>query len=57
VKKQALVEGALKVPKDALHNHEMGPTRVMHVEAHLLDRVGNVRLVKVRYWRASARLW
>jgi hypothetical protein len=41
-KKQAEVEGALEVPKDALHGREMGLTRVMHVEAHLLDRVGNV---------------
>jgi hypothetical protein len=29
-------------PKDALHGREMGLTRVIHVEAHLLDRVGNV---------------
>jgi hypothetical protein len=42
VKKQAVVEGALEVPKDALRGHEMGLTGVMHVEAHLLDRVGNV---------------
>jgi hypothetical protein len=56
VKKQAVVEGALEVPKDALHSREMGLTRVMHVEAHLLDRIGNVGLVKVRYWRAPARL-
>jgi hypothetical protein len=41
-KKQAEVEGALEVPKDVLHDHEMGLTRVVHVEAHLLDLVGNV---------------
>jgi hypothetical protein len=41
VKKQAEVEGALEVPKDVLRNREMGLTRVVHVEAHLLDRVGN----------------
>jgi hypothetical protein len=41
-KKQAMVNGALEVPKDALHGREMGLTRVVHVEAHLLDRVGNV---------------
>jgi hypothetical protein len=41
VKKQAVVEGALEAPKDMLHSHEMGLTRVMHVEAHLLDRLGN----------------
>jgi hypothetical protein len=43
VKKQAEVEGALEVPKDALCGREMGLTRVVHVEAHLLDRIGNVR--------------
>jgi hypothetical protein len=41
-KKQAEVEGALEVSKDVLHDHEMGLTRVVHVEAHLLDLVGNV---------------
>jgi hypothetical protein len=41
-KKQAEVEGALEVPKDALCGREMGLMRVVHVEAHLLDRVGNV---------------
>jgi hypothetical protein len=43
VKKQAVVEGALEVPNDALCSREMRLTGVMHVEAHLLDRVGNVR--------------
>jgi hypothetical protein len=38
-----VVEGTLEVPEDALHNREMRLTRVVHVEAHLLDRVGNVR--------------
>jgi hypothetical protein len=42
-KKQAIVEGAREVPKDALHGREMGLTRVAHVEAHLLDCVGNLR--------------
>jgi hypothetical protein len=42
-KKQTLVEGALEVPKDALRGRDMGLTRLVHVEAHLLDRVGNVR--------------
>jgi hypothetical protein len=43
VKKQAMVGSALDVPKDALHGREMGLTGVVHVEAHLLDRVGNVK--------------
>jgi hypothetical protein len=42
-KKQVEVEGTLEVPKDALHDYEMGLTRFMHVEAHLWDRVDNVR--------------
>jgi hypothetical protein len=37
-----MVERALEVPKDALHGSEMRLTRVVHVEAHLLDRIGNV---------------
>jgi hypothetical protein len=42
MKKQAMVEGALEVPKDALRGHETWLTRVMHVEVHLLDCVSNV---------------
>jgi hypothetical protein len=38
-----VVEDALEVPKDALRGREMGLTGVLYVEAHLLDRVGNVR--------------
>jgi hypothetical protein len=38
-----VVEGALEVPEVALCGHEMGLTRVVHVEAHLLDHVGDVR--------------
>jgi hypothetical protein len=45
-KKQAMVDGALEVPKDALHGREMGLTGVVHVEAHLLDHIGNVGLDK-----------
>jgi hypothetical protein len=41
-KKQAEVEGALEVPKDALRDREMGLMKVVHVDAHLLDCVGNV---------------
>jgi hypothetical protein len=44
VKKQAVVEGVLEVLKDALRGREMGLTGVVHVEAHLLNRIGNVRL-------------
>jgi hypothetical protein len=38
------VEGALEVPYDALCACEMGLTRVVQVEAHVLDRICNVGL-------------
>jgi hypothetical protein len=56
MKKQAMVEGALEVPKDVLCGREMGLTGVMHVEAHLLDHIGNVRPGEVRYWRTPGSL-
>jgi hypothetical protein len=43
MKKQVMVKGALEVPKDALRGREMGLMGVVHVEAHLSDRIGNVR--------------
>jgi hypothetical protein len=39
VKKQTIIEGALVVAEDVLHSGEMGLTGVVHVQAHLLDRV------------------
>jgi hypothetical protein len=42
-KKQAVVEGALEVPEDALRGRKMWLTRVVHVEVHLLYHVGDVR--------------
>jgi hypothetical protein len=41
-KKQIVVEDALEVTEDALHNHEMGLPRIVHVEARLLGCVGDV---------------
>jgi hypothetical protein len=38
-----MVEGALQIAKYALRDCEMGLTGIVHVEAHLLDRVGDVR--------------
>jgi hypothetical protein len=37
-----VVEGVLKVAKDLLHSHEMGLPRVVHVDADLLDHIGDV---------------
>jgi hypothetical protein len=39
-----VIEGALEVAKDALCSSEMGLTGVVHVKAHLQDRVGDVGL-------------
>jgi hypothetical protein len=38
-----MVEGDLDVLKDAFRGREMGLMGVVHMEAHLLDRVGNIR--------------
>jgi hypothetical protein len=38
-----VVEGALEVVEDVLRSSEIGLMRVVHVKAHLLDRVGDVR--------------
>jgi hypothetical protein len=48
-----VVEGAPKVPKDALRDREMGLT--VHVEAHLLDRVGNVGLGEGKVLESSSQ--
>jgi hypothetical protein len=40
---EAVVEGALDVVEGALHNTKMRLTGVVHVKAHLLDHVGNVK--------------
>jgi hypothetical protein len=42
-KKRAIVEGALEVAENPLCSREMGLPRVVHVEAHLLDRIGDIR--------------
>jgi hypothetical protein len=38
-----VIEGVLELPEDALRGCEMGLMGVMLVEAHLLDRIGDVR--------------
>jgi hypothetical protein len=42
VEKEPEVDGATQVPQDALHRGEVRLPRVVHVEAHLLDGVGDV---------------
>jgi hypothetical protein len=42
--KQVVVKGALEVAEDLLHCYEMGLSRVMHMEAHLSGRIGDVGL-------------
>jgi cobyric acid synthase len=41
-KKVVVVEGALEIAEDAFRNCEIGLMRVVHVEARLLDHVGDV---------------
>jgi hypothetical protein len=48
-----VVKGATEVAKNPLHGGEVQLPYGMHVKAHLLDNVGNVGRVKMRYWRAS----
>ena len=43
VEKDPEVKGATQVPQDPLHRDEVRLQRVVHVEADLLDDVGNVR--------------
>jgi hypothetical protein len=43
MKKHVVVNGALEVTENVLHNSEMWLTMVIHVKAHLLDYVGDVR--------------
>jgi hypothetical protein len=38
-----VVVGALEAAEDALHNSEMEFTVVVHVKAHLLDHLGDIR--------------
>jgi hypothetical protein len=40
---EALVEGAAEVAQDPLESHEVGLPWSVHMEAHLLDGVGDVR--------------
>jgi hypothetical protein len=40
---KVVIEGVLEVAKDTLHSSEMRLKRIMQVEAHLLDRLGDVR--------------
>jgi hypothetical protein len=44
-----MTECALEVAKNALDGHKVLLTRIMHVKAHLLNDVGDVGSLKVRY--------
>jgi hypothetical protein len=44
VEKEPEVEGAMQVPQDPLHCGEVRLPRIVHVEAYLLDGVGDVGL-------------
>jgi hypothetical protein len=53
---KVIVEGAAEVAQDPLESDKMGLPRGVHVQAHLLDGVGDVGLDKVRYWSVPVRL-
>jgi hypothetical protein len=52
---EAMLEGALEVAEDALHNSQMGLMGVVHAKARLLDHV-DVRPGEGRFWRAPTKL-
>jgi hypothetical protein len=43
VKEQAVVDSAAKVAEEALEGSEVGLSWIMHVEAYLLNCIGDVR--------------
>jgi hypothetical protein len=47
VMKKVVVKNALETAEDALHSSEMGLEKVIHVKAHLLDYVGEIRPCEV----------
>ena len=46
----------MEVRKDSFSSGEVWLPQSVHVEAHLLDGIGDAGLVKVRYLSALARL-
>jgi hypothetical protein len=56
MKKQTVVEGALKISEDVLCDREMGLTGVVHVETHLMDCVGDIRLGKGEVLESSNQI-
>jgi hypothetical protein len=54
--KKTVVKGATEIAKNPLGGGEVGLLRGVHEKAHLLDHVVGVGSVKVRYYRAPAKL-
>jgi hypothetical protein len=50
------IEGATKVAKNPLNSGEARLPRIMHMKAHVLNTIGDIWRVKVRYSRAPAKL-
>jgi hypothetical protein len=42
--------------QDALHRGEVRLPRIMYIETDLLDGVGDVGAVNIKYWRTPTRL-
>lgn len=53
--KEVVVEGTMKVAKDALDSGEVGLMRGVHVKAHLLDCVGDVGTGEPRWGLVDPR--
>jgi hypothetical protein len=56
LEKKVVVEGAAKVAQDPLESGDIGLPRGVHMQAQLLDGVGDVGPTKGQYWRAPVRL-
>jgi hypothetical protein len=48
-------ERSLEIPKDTLDGRKVMLAWIMHVKAHLLNDVGDVERMKMRYYSAPMR--
>jgi hypothetical protein len=53
---EAKVQRASQIAQDVLHCSEVRLPRIMHMKTNLLDTVGDIKRVNVRYWRAPVKL-
>jgi hypothetical protein len=53
---EAKVQRASQIAQDVLHRSEVILPRIMHMKTNLLDSVGDIKRVNIRYWRAPVKL-